>query len=492
MAFELGTQAKGSFYWVSRAWALHSLTDNPREIFLVEFLLVCLHRATTIRTAKPTTTGTHLHPVSFGARASSLSLSVVCLIRGATKVLARRALLLRLWKELHLLVSPATGQQEPQQRNTADSHKGEHPSTTGTTGLAEARLTTPQARAAAAAATAVDASALPLLYGGSPPADGKVNDKNDGNLLLLEPIPQPAVISAGGINNGRGGQTIGWRLKPHLRLHLYISDAPCGDASIYEQKQVRAPPDDNGGGGSRSGRGSGRERGSNRDGDDGDGERARPCDDDRGSTKRHRGAAASATSASGGDEGCSSRTPPSSPPPLEAKNMGPHDSQTGVVDPMVREISRGGDEGRGEGGGGGGVERSTREVARTREGVSATEPMTFTGAKIIAAVKEKGAPDQSFGLAARRAEGGGGGGGAQGRATAVATGDLVLRIDREQEQQLGALRIKSSRSNISEEGRTMSMSCSDKLAKWSVLGLQVCTRRQFFPPLFHHPILLFS
>ncbi|CAN0516956.1 unnamed protein product, partial [Laminaria digitata] len=35
-------------------------------------------------------------------------------------------------------------------------------------------------------------------------------------LFLLEP-------------NARGA----WRLKPHLRLHLYISDPPCGDASIY-------------------------------------------------------------------------------------------------------------------------------------------------------------------------------------------------------------------------------------------------------------------
>lgn len=85
--------------------------------------------------------------------------------------------------------------------------------------------------------------------------------------------------------------------------------------------------------------------------------------------------------------------------------------------------------------------------------------MAFTGAKIITAVKEKGSVDGTFG---RR-------GGGEGRPA----GELVLRIDREQEQVLGALRIKSSRSNISEEGRTMSMSCSDKLAKWAVLGMQV-------------------
>lgn len=85
--------------------------------------------------------------------------------------------------------------------------------------------------------------------------------------------------------------------------------------------------------------------------------------------------------------------------------------------------------------------------------------MSFTGAKIITAVKEKGSVDGTF---ERRRDG-------EGRPA----GELVLRIDREQEQVLGALRIKSSRSNISEEGRTMSMSCSDKLAKWAVLGLQV-------------------
>lgn len=100
--------------------------------------------------------------------------------------------------------------------------------------------------------------------------------------------------------------------------------------------------------------------------------------------------------------------------------------------------------------------------------------MAFTGAKIITAVRERGADEVADGARAGRGGGLGGlkgGGGIE--AAAAGGGGLVLRIDREREQQLGALRIKSSRSNISEEGRTMSMSCSDKLAKWAVLGLQV-------------------
>lgn len=98
--------------------------------------------------------------------------------------------------------------------------------------------------------------------------------------------------------------------------------------------------------------------------------------------------------------------------------------------------------------------------------------MAFTGAKIISAVKEKGSVDGTFG---RR--------GGESRPA----GELVLRIDREQEQKLGALRIKSSRSNISEEGRTMSMSCSDKLAKWAVLGLQVSSYESEAPCLAYLP-----
>lgn len=322
------------------------------------------------------------------------------------KVLARRALLLRLWKELHLR---ATSSVEPHQDETDERRE------TSVRSSPDGRTT--QSRAAVAAADAE-------LYGGAMPEE----EESDEKLWLLELNPQAQT-------GGHGLRRAAWRLKSHIRLHLYISDAPCGDASIYEQK-TRARS--HGSGGSNGGDG-GCKFSDSGDGDRGgsalgsgngeNGGRRGGFEDDRGDVKRHRPAGATA-----GRERSSDAVPQPS-----ACGIRPSENEKGGESAGVR------------GGGGGG------DVG----GTGAAQTMAFTGAKIITAVKEKGAPDRSF-------SGGGGG-----RGGVAATGELVLRIDREQEQQLGALRIKSSRSNISEEGRTMSMSCSDKLAKWAYLGVQV-------------------
>jgi hypothetical protein len=69
-------------------------------------------------------------------------------------------------------------------------------------------------------------------------------------------------------------------------------------------------------------------------------------------------------------------------------------------------------------------------------------------------------------------DGGGGGGGGGGGDTFVGVGGGEERGSGEQQQQqqtLGALRTKSGRSDLREADRTMSMSCSDKIARWCVL-----------------------
>lgn len=64
----------------------------------------------------------------------------------------------------------------------------------------------------------------------------------------------------------------------------------------------------------------------------------------------------------------------------------------------------------------------------------------------------------------------------------------TIKLGRERTQQLGALRLKSSRSNIPSHLRSTSMSCADKLVRWGLLGLQGTLLTSFIP----EPICLSS
>ena len=67
---------------------------------------------------------------------------------------------------------------------------------------------------------------------------------------------------------------------------------------------------------------------------------------------------------------------------------------------------------------------------------------------------------------------------------------LIGMVEEGQEQRVGCMRLKSGRSDIPDGYRTTSYSCSDKIAKWTVVGVQSAIVSTLITPIYLNSIIV--